>query len=326
MQVGKLSEQLKYSGKLDVSILGKAYVRGLEQSSLKSYKSKFNAWKNFALQNCLEIFPVNIVEFKVFLCMRIQEGACWSTINSTIASLKFFNKVLNNEQVIEFEPSFLAYLKKFSKNTNNRRRPLSKDEFDLIFKFFDQQYKSDFNVARSLCILSFSYLGFMRYDDISQVRLCDVGLQNKKVTLQISQAKNDYEKKGQIVQFELSESMFDIFSFYLAFSKFSQQDWQSNSKFLFFHVTKNGVFKYEKALQYDDMRCIVLCMCQKAGIDITRLGTHSLRIGATSHATRMGVSDKVIDVHGRWAEGSRARQGYQRLNWDDLSVISKILK
>ena len=115
MQVGKLSEQLKYSGKLDVSILGKAYVRGLEQSSLKSYKSKFNAWKNFALQNCLEIFPVNIVEFKVFLCMRIQEGACWSTINSTIASLKFFNKVLNNEQVIEFEPSFLAYLKNFQR-------------------------------------------------------------------------------------------------------------------------------------------------------------------------------------------------------------------
>ena len=67
-------------------------------------------------------------------------------------------------------------------------------------------------------------------------------------------------------------------------------------------------------------------MCQKAGVDITRLGTHSLRIGATSHATRQGVPDRVIDAHGRWAEGSRARQGYQRLDWKDMSIVSEVLK
>ena len=326
LQVGKLSEQLQYSGKLDVGILGNASIRGLEQSTLKSYKSKFNSWKNFAIQNCLEIFPVNLVEFKVFLCMRIQEGACWSTINSSIAALKFFNKVLNVQQVIELEPSFVAYLKKFSKNPNNRRRPLFKEEFDKIFEFFGTSFRSDFNVARNLCIISFSYLGFLRYDDVSQVKLCDVGLQDKVVTLRISQAKNDYEKKGQSVTFELSDSMFEIFSFYLAFSKFSKQDWHENKKFLFYHVTKNGFSNYVKALQYDDMRCLVLCMCQKAGLDITKLGTHSLRIGATSHVTRLGVPDKVIDFHGRWAEGSRARQGYQRLDWNDVSIISKVLK
>ena len=326
LQVGKLSEQLKYSGKLDVGILGKACLSGLEKNSLKSYKSKFNAWKNFAVQNCLDIFPVNIIEFKVFLCMRIQEGACWSTINSTISALKFFNKILHIDQVIDFEPSFVAYLKKFSRNPNKRRRPLTKDEFDSVFQFFGKQYVKDFEIARSLCILSFSYLGFLRYDDISQIKLCDVGLQGKIVKMNISQAKNDYEKKGQSVQFELSESMFDIFSFYLAHANFSKQDWQSQEKFLFFHVTKNGKKKFEKSLQYDDMRYIVLCMCQKAGVNITRLGTHSLRIGATSHATRLGVPDKVIDAHGGWAEGSRARQGYQRVNWEDLSVISKVLK
>ena len=67
-------------------------------------------------------------------------------------------------------------------------------------------------------------------------------------------------------------------------------------------------------------------MCQKAGVDITRLGTHSLRIGATSHATRQGVPDRVIDAHGRWAEGSHARQGYQRLDWKDMSIVSEVLK
>ena len=93
MQVGNLSEQLQYSGHLDVSILSKACLKGLEPNSLKSYKSKFNSWKLFAVQNCLEIFPVNIVEFKIFLCVKVQEGACWSTINSTISAVKFFNKV-----------------------------------------------------------------------------------------------------------------------------------------------------------------------------------------------------------------------------------------
>ena len=326
MQVGNLSEQLQYSGHLDISILSQACLKGLEPNSLKSYKSKFNAWKCFAVQNCLEIFPVNLVEFKVFLCLRIQNGACWSTINSTISAVKFFNKLFAVQQEIIFEPSFTAYLKKFSKNPEKRRRPLSKNEFDSIFSYFDQQYKSNFTIARNLCIISFSFFGFLRFDDLSQIKLCNVGLKERIVTLHICQAKNDFERKGQSVHFELQQEFFDIFSFYLYFSKFDQKDWSEGSKYLFYHVTKNGNCKYDKPIVYDDMRFIVLKMCQKAGVDITRIGTHSMRIGATSHATRLGVLDRVIDAHGRWAEGSRARQGYQRLEWKDLSIVSKVMK
>ena len=74
------------------------------------------------------------------------------------------------------------------------------------------------------------------------------------------------------------------------------------------------------------MRHLILFMCQEAGVDITRIGTHSLRIGATTHVTKEGVPNHVIDAHGRWAEGSRARQGYQRIDWNDLSIVSKVLK
>ena len=326
MQVGKLSEQLGYSGNLDISVLSKACLRGLEPNSLKSYKSKFNSWKQFAETNCLDIFPINIVEFKVFLCMRIQEGACWSTINSTIAAVKYFNKLFSIDQSLDFEPSFVAYLKKYSKNVDKRRRPLSKQEFDSIFSHFGDSFKEDFRVARNLCIISFAFFGFLRYDDLSQVKLCDVGLQENVIKLCISQAKNDYEKKGQSVQFELHSVFFEIFSFYLLFSKFSKEDWSKNEKYLFYHVTKGGKSVFNKPLKYDDMRYLVLYMCQKAGVDMTRLGTHSLRIGATTHVTREGVPNHVIDAHGRWAEGSRARQGYQRVEWQDLSMISKMLK
>ena len=326
MQVGNLSEQLQYSGHLDVSILSKACLKGLEPNSLKSYKSKFNSWKLFAIQNCLEIFPVNIIEFKIFLCVKVQEGACWSTINSTIAAVKFFNRIFAVQQDLVFEPSFTAYLKKFTKNPNQRRRPLKKEEFDSIFTHFDKQYKNDFVVARNLCVLMFSFFAFLRFDDLSQIRLCHVRMNEKIVTLTIAQAKNDYERKGQTVQFELHSEFYEIFSFYLYFSKFDKTDWSEGKKYLFYHVTKQGNCKYEKPITYDDMRFLILNMCQKAGVDITRIGTHSLRIGATSHATRQGVPDRVIDAHGRWAEGSRARQGYQRIEWKDLSVISEVMK
>ena len=151
-------------------------------------------------------------------------------------------------------------------------------------------------------------------------------MQDNVIKLCIPQAKNDYEKKGQSVQFELHPKFFEIFSFYLSFSKFVKEDWSKNEKFLFYHVTKGGKSVYSKALKYDDMRYIVLYMCQESGVDMTRLGTHSLRIGATTHVTREGVPNHVIDTHGRWAEGSRARQGYQRVEWQDLSIISKLLK
>ena len=326
MQVGNLAEQLQYSGNLDVSILSKACIKGLEPNSVKSYKSKFNAWKVFAVQNCLEIFPVNIVEFKIFLCMKVQAGACWSTINSTIAAVKFFNRVFAVQQELVFEPSFIAYLKKFTKNPNQRRRPLMKEEFDSIFSHFDVQYKTNFVIARNLCVIMFLFFGFLRFDDLSQIKLCHVGLKEKIVTLHIAQAKNDYERKGQKVQFELHPEFYDIFSFYLYFSDFDKTDWSEGKKYLFYHVTKQGNCKFEKSITYDDVRFLVLNMCQKAGVDITRIGTHSMRIGATSHATRQGVPDRVIDAHGRWAEGSRARQGYQRIEWKDLSIISEVMK
>ena len=321
-----MSEQLSYAGNLDVSILGRAMVKGLEPNTLKSYKSNFNSWKHYAYINCLNVFPVQIIEFKIFLCNKIENGACWSSINSTICALKFFNKVFSVDQEIHFEGSYLAYLRKFSKNPDKRRRPLSKQEFDSIFEFYNDSYKKDFVICRNLSILCITYLGFLRYDDLSQIKLCNVGLQGKVLKLVIPDAKTDFEKKGQSVQFQLNDLFFEIFSYYLAFANFSKEDWQSNRIYLFFHVTKSGARKYCNYLKYDDMRKIIRSLCSSSGVDMTRIGTHSLRIGATTHATRAGVPDRVIDAHGRWVDGSKARKGYQRISWDDLAKISNVFE
>ena len=103
--------------------------------------------------------------------------------------------------------------------------------------------------------------------------------------------------------------------------KFVKYGWQRQDLFFFPSFSRNEANRSKK-ISYKDCRACILNLCKQNGIDSKQLGTHSLRIGGCSEASRKGVPDYLLDLHGRWAFGSTARAGYQRLTPDEKYLIS----
>ena len=58
------------------------------------------------------------------------------------------------------------------------------------------------------------------------------------------------------------------------------------------------------SLSYTRAREVVLAKFRAIGVDTSRIGLHSLRLGGALAALHSGVPDHVIKNHGRWKSDS----------------------
>ena len=93
MQDWSTSSVFSYSGSLDPSILFKARLHSKAVNSFKTYKSGFNHWKNFALESNLIVFPVNSIEFSIFMLEMIKNEFAWPSISSSLNAVNYFHNL-----------------------------------------------------------------------------------------------------------------------------------------------------------------------------------------------------------------------------------------
>jgi len=81
--------------------------------------------------------------------------------------------------------------------------------------------------------------------------------------------------------------------------------------------TKCGYKPRSKGLSYSRLTELVLEAFKVIVLDISAIGTHSLRSCGTTAAAKAGVPDRLFKRHGRWASES-AKDGYVQ---DSLPVL-----
>ena len=321
-QVWSQSEVLGYQGHLSTDALMQAMLCGKSSNTIKTYYYNFKNWKDYALSRDLTFFPCNNVEFMIYLIDRVSQGASMASINGYINAAKFFHKMFLAVERIEIHENVMTYLKKFALKPNQRRRPLLKAEYELLLEYCFSVPKTVQNLQNALIII-FCWNGLLRFDDLQQLRLGDCKLDTTKIELQIRQAKNDYAFKGQQVSFILPEIQHFLLLEYLHFSGL-QTVMSRIDVFLFPKILPDKVCAND-CISYNFVRETVLKCCLNAKVDVEKVGLHSFRVGACTQASQNLVPDYVIDHMGRWAQGSRARQGYQRLLDADIGRVSNIL-
>ena len=156
---------------MDVSRIVKAKLKSKSENTIKTYKNKFSKWKYFAIENNVKSFPVNEIEFSMFLLDYMDKGASWSSLNGCISAAKFFCLNFDNVE-LKIDKDLELYLKKFSRKVNKQKRPLLKIEMNTVLDFYSNR-NLDVNLYRDLSMTIFCWYAFLRYDDLAQLRVID---------------------------------------------------------------------------------------------------------------------------------------------------------
>ena len=310
---------LRYAGSLDTSVIFRARLISKSLNSYKTYKSGFTHWKRFATEHEISSFPVNNVEFSVFLLEMVKNEYAWPTLSSCINSVNYFHNLFYYEPISP-DKYVIDYCKRFARKVNRKKRPLLKFEFQKTMKYASISQPSLLDL-RNLCIVMFGFLAFLRFDDLSQIKLCDMDIFGSHVTIVVPEGKADQTYKSQKVEIKVDSRCFDILKSYVKRCQFSKLGWHRSDVYFFPKFFRNEP-KFSKKLSYNDCRNSVFKLFKTVGVECKDLGLHSLRIGGCSEASRMGVPDYLLDLHGRWAFGSTSRSGYQRLTPAEKVLVS----
>ena len=152
------------------------------------------------------------------------------------------------------------------------------------------------------CLLS--YAGFLRFNELVNIRPCDITIDKEKMVLYIPCSKTDQLRKGD----ENRTCPVAMLESYLL----ETGTLLSDQRWLFRPICKSK--KSEKlresgSISYSCLRDIFKKKLKDLGYNPDEFGLHSLRAGGAIAAANSGVPDHLFKRHGWW-KSDCAKDGY----------------
>ena len=199
----------------------------------------------------------------------------------------------------------------------SRKDPIKTDHLKEIADKFDKPGMS-LKDLQTLLIILVGFMGFMRWSDLSSIRVENIQILPSHMSILLEKRKNDQFRKGQYINFARFEKIgfcpVSVTERFLARSGLDcglllTKTSGSGSKL---HLTQTP-------LPYHQARKQVLAMIAAIGLDVKKFGLHSLRSGGATAAANRGVKDRSISRHGGW------RSTVSRNNYIDDDTTSRLV-
>ena len=181
--------------------------------------------------------------------------------------------------------------------------------------------------SRLMMILVLSFMGFLRFSEVSNLKRSDFIIHNTHMSIFIEKSKTDIYRKGHWLHLaKLNSNLcpLDLTKRYFVLA------WIDNQcdKYIFRGIenTKNGqkLRKIDKPLSYTTVRGHVLELLANIGLDPKKFGLHSLRSGGDSAAANLGVNDRLFKKHGRW-KSDKVKDSYIHEDIESKLSVSRNL-
>ena len=185
--------------------------------------------------------------------------------------------------------------------------------------------EGDLLQLRNFTMLLLSFAGFLRFDEVSQLRLGDIRLLGTHMEIFIESSKTDVYRDGHIRSFAP-----DCCPVKIIYSYILQNSLREKDEYLFRPMTwfkKRGVHRMRKGnkpISYTACREQALSLVKKVGLEPKNFGLHSARSGGATAAANRGVPDRLFKRHGRWLS-EKAKDGYVKDSLANLLSVSRNL-
>ena len=177
---------------------------------------------------------------------------------------------------------------------------------------------------RLAAVALMAYAAFLRYDELSKLRCCDVEFCADHMMVHIVSSKTDQYREG--ARLTVARTGLPTCPVAMMERYFSLAELQHSSKERLFRgitVTKAGErLRQSGSLSYTRLRELLLRKLQELGYDKRAFSLHSLRAGGASAAANAGVKDRLFKRHGRW-RSETAKDGYVKDSLQSRLSVSK---
>lgn len=202
-----------------------------------------------------------------------------------------------------------------------KKKNLSIDHVHSVVDKFGYHGTSLSNL-QIVIIVVVGFAGFLRWSDLSNIRVENIKFCNSHMDIVLEKRKNDQYRTGHSITIARTGSPYCPVSLTERFLARANISMGPLLREIRVHGFKQEVSPHK--LRYSSARSQILRVFTAIGLDKKRFGLHSLRAGGASAASEAGVSDRLIALHGGWKSES-SRDGYIRDSKQTLLSVSRAL-
>jgi len=295
-------------------------------STTKKYLGAYKRWKAWAVGHGISYFPVNDCHLALYLQHLSEAKGSKSAVEEAVNSLAWVHNLagLSPPSASPIVRVTVEGLKRTLAKPVVKKSPFT---VEMLKAIVDDNRRRDTLTSMRLttaCLLSFA--GFLRFDEVANIRLCDLRVGANHLTIRIPHSKSDQLRNGDEVVIARTRSdtctvaMLEKYLGRVGIINLSSES-------MLFRGIVNG--KVEKlrdsgGLSYTRLSELLKEKLQQLGFPVGEYSLHSLRSGGATTAAEAGIPDRVFKRHGRW-KSDKAKDGYVQDSLEKRLTVSQSL-
>ena len=303
-------------------------LSGKADSTTRKYLYAYEKWRRWAeSQSEVTALPAKPMYVALYLQHILELAKSKAPVDDAVNTIAWAHRMagLPSPTDNHLVQAFVAGAHRLVAKPVTRKEPVTVETLEKLVQKLAAPSATLTDIRTvSICVLGFS--AFLRFDELSQLRACDLEFGEELLKITIRSSKTDQLRQGNQVMVSRSGKPTCPVAILERYLQMAGEP-MSSDKPLFRGITKTK--KGEKlrnsgGLSYTRTRELVLGQFKELGMDTKRLGLHSLRAGGATAAANAGIQDRLFKRHGRW-RSETAKDGYIRESQEDLLSVSRSL-
>jgi len=293
---------------------------------VQKYLRAYRRWKVWATDHGLDPIPAKPYQFVLYLQHLGEESHSKAAVEEACNAVSWIHATAGLASIAAhpFVRATLEGLQRTLAKPTTKKEPITVVMLEAIVSDAERSGRlTDLRLATA-CLLGFS--GFLRFDELINLRPCDFDIQTSMMSVKIVRSKTDQLRQGDsvvIARTGTSTCPVAMLESYLTKSATPLND----ERFLFrpIQCTKNGeVLRSSGRISYSCLGELFKKKLKSLGFPAKLFGLHSLRAGGATAAANAHVPDRLFKRHGRW-RSENAKDGYVKDNLEARLSVSKKL-
>ena len=296
------------------------------QGTIRTYMGGYKRWKRWCSVNHINPLPADPFMVAVYLQCVIQTASSPSPVLNAVYSLDWAHQLAGHSKISSHPliTSMSNAAQRILGRPKVRKEPITPE---MLMALVDTSVKDkcpSLLTLRSVSMCLLAYAGFLRFNELANVRACDVTISSSFCRLFLEQSKTDQLREGAwvtIARSDLKTCPVKALEAYIAAAEINLAE--NLPLFRALSPPKSSSKVRIQGISYTRVRELVRDAFRDV-TDISTIGVHSLRSGGATAAANAGIPDRLFKRHGRWAS-ENAKDCYVKDNMNSLLSVSRAL-